>query len=276
MQRRITRLWIVAMTLGLTTLGFTAPAAAVPPSNDTRAGAVEVDALPFMYSEDTTEATASGPKDCNDSGSVFFRFVSATTRTVQVDTVGSNYRTELSVIKKTADGAKLIRCTDDSHNLGPWTAARFQAAAGIKYFLVVSRCCRSGRDGGGDLVLNVTEVTDEFEGNLIFTEGTVDPATGHVTLSGTSTCSRPSVMDFEGGLWESRPGTLLAQGGFFAPETWAYCLPNASIELTLVVIPLTDVEFGPGDAILWWDWVEFADFDRVYPRFPGPTAVTLT
>src|SRR4051812_2685326 len=198
-MRRIARLWIVGTTLALALLGVAPPAMADPPSNDGRAGAVQVGTLPFSYTEDTTEATGNGPKACGNRGSVFFRFVPDSTGRIQVDTIGSDYDTILTVFKMTHEGPDVIRCSDDQ--VSWWAATRFKATAGAEYFLMPGRCCGSGRAGGGNLVLNVTEVDqDAFEASVTIKGGTVDPESGIVTLSGTATCNHVSWLVVQGEL----------------------------------------------------------------------------
>ena len=76
-------------------------ALAQPPSNDSRAGAVVVTSVPFSYAEDTSEATASGPKFCSNNGSVFFKLHAASDQDLQVDTIGSGYDTVASRSSRT-------------------------------------------------------------------------------------------------------------------------------------------------------------------------------
>jgi hypothetical protein len=131
-------------------------ALAQPPSNDTRAGAVSVTSVPFIYEEDTSEATASGPKFCSNNGSVFFKFHATSDLDLAVDTFGSDYDTVLAVFTKTAGAIDQIGCSDDA--AGFTSAVRFHADAGTTYVFMVGFCCGNGQSGGGgNLVFSVSE-----------------------------------------------------------------------------------------------------------------------
>jgi hypothetical protein len=272
-MRKTTRLGIVGATVALAALTLATPAAAAPPVNDTRAGAVEVGTLPFTYAEDTTGATANGPQACGNSGSVFFRFVPATTAKVQVDTVGSSYGTALTVFSRTPDGPDVLNCTD--RGIGYWAAVRFNAVAGAEYFIMAARNGRSGRNGGGDLVLNVTEVTDEpFEGSVTVDSGTVDPDTAIVTLVGSSTCTTPSRLELGVQLRQIRSDIFLARG--YNEVYDLFCLPGASIQWTIEVDTSTGVIFGPGDARVRVEYAAFQYFRRAYFDATPTDAQVLT
>jgi hypothetical protein len=164
-MRRAVSPWVVAVSSLVVVLGLTVPVTAAAPPNDGRTGAIEVGPLPFSTTQDTEEATASGPRRCGNNGSVFFRFAPKVTDRVQVDTVGSSYDTILTVFTSTDGERNLIACSDDW--IGAAAAVRFTAVAGVKYFLMAGRCCGSGESGGGTLVLNVSEVTaDAFDASL--------------------------------------------------------------------------------------------------------------
>ena len=273
-MRRRARIWIVGTTLLLGTFGVVSPATAATPSNDSRAGALEVGSLPFSHSEDTSEATASGPKQCGNSGSVFFRFVPTATGRVQVDTIGSSYDTILTVFRATHNGSEVIRCSDDG--VSWWGATRFKATAGVEYFLMPGRCCGSDRRGGGDLVLNVTEVTqDPFEASVTVSGGTVDPDTGIVTIAGTMTCTHVSWLVVEGQLRQLRSEIFLARGWLEADDL--YCLPGSTNDWTVEVDTDTGVVFGAGDARIRWGSIALRDFNDWVDVTPeDPTLVTLT
>ena len=273
-MHRLARLWIVGTTIALVAFGAVSPATAETPSNDSRAGALEVGSLPFSHSQDTGQATPSGPKQCGNSGSVFFRFVPTVTGPVQVDTIGSGYDTILTVFRTTDHGPEVIRCSDD--HVYRWGATRFKATAGVEYFLMPGRCCGSGRRGGGDLVLNVTEVTQApFEASVTVEGGTVDPATGIVTLALTVNCTHVSWLVADGELRQLRSEIFVARG-WFGTES-LYCLPGSPNEWTAEVDTETGVAFGTGDARIRWGSIELRDFSGwldVTPEVSTPVTVT--
>jgi len=247
---------------------------AEPPSNDVRAGAVQVGTLPFSYAEDTTEATGNGPRRCGNRGSVFFRFVPESTGRVQVDTIGSDYDTTLIVFKMTDHGPDVIRCSDDG--VSYWAATRFKATAGTEYFLMPGRCCGSDRRGGGNLILNVTEVPqDAFEASVTIESGTVDPDSGIVTIAGTATCNHPSALYVDGMLRQLRSEIFLARGWLGGDNL--SCLPGSSNEWSAEVDTETGVVFGVGDAKIRWGNIQLRDFSDWIDITPdAATAVTLT
>ena len=138
---------------------------------------------------------------------------------VQVDTIGSDYDTILTVFRMTNNGPEVIRCSDD--DVSWWGAARFKATAGVEYFLMPGRRRGSDRRGGGELVLNVTEVTtqDPFEASVTVEGGTVDPDTGIVTLAGTVTCNHVSWLLADGELRQLRSERSLVGAGLVRSGT---------------------------------------------------------
>ena len=112
--------------------------------------------------------------------------------------------------------------------------------------------------------MNLSEVNED---PLVFSldvtdPGTVDAATGLATVSGTATCSRPSVVGFEGILRQLRDGMWVARGYLYDEVT---CLPSAPAEWSLEVDTDTGVAFGPGSALFrtfyiygydGWEWSE--------------------
>jgi hypothetical protein len=265
--RRLTQFWVVAVTLALASIGFVPPAMAAAPSNDTRAGAVEVDTLPFTYTQSTRHATSDGPRRCGNRHSVFFRFAPDTAMDVQVDTVGSGYYSDLAVIATTPDGPRVIDCAYDG--ISWYSAVRFHARAGREYYFMVS----SWR--AGDLRLNVSQVTDDpFDGDVTVETTTVDPDTGIATISGTATCNQPSAVEVEGELRQLRAEIFVARGWF---GKRGYCLPGSTTEWSVEVDSDTGVAFGTGDARIRWDRIRLSYLGGRLGLTPtDPTLVTLT
>ena len=249
---------VLGVSLGV--LIALAPSAAAAPSNDSESRALEVTSLPFTHEEDTTGADANGPRFCSNNTSVFFRLTPSDTVQVQADTIGSDYDTVLSVY--TRDGGVHEKgCSDDQFGLQ--SAVRFRAKAGVTYYFLVAQCCGSGSDfGGGDLVFTVSRVSRKpLDATLeVSASGTVDPATGLATISGTATCTARSEVDIEGQLRELRQGLFVARGYVFAPIS---CVPGDPVEWSVDVDTETGVAFGEGSARMTysaWAWDGFEGY----------------
>lgn len=254
----------VAVAISVVTGANVMPALASVPSNDTEAGAVVIGAVPFTHTADTTEATPGGPDFCTNSGSAFYRFTPTEDVWIQVDLVGSDYDTTLGAYTRDAEGkVQPLACNDD--RLGDSAGVRLRVEAGTTYYFMAGRCCRSGRTGGGELVLTVSEVVTEplevtFE---VLDTGTVDPETGIATISGTATCNKRSSVYSEGRLRQLRGELFVARGYLGAYGT---CAPDAPLEWTVDVETETSVVFGAGPATVtrwytsayagWREWVD--------------------
>ena len=143
--QRVLTATAVALVLSLPNMHM---ALAAPPSNDALHHAIEIDQVPFVHREDTSEATASGPKRyCGRNSSVFFEFTPAEDAFLQADTIGSRYLTELAVFTGTRGAFESIACNDVDVGLG--RVVRFEAHAGTTYYFKVSSCCGQGEDNTG-------------------------------------------------------------------------------------------------------------------------------
>lgn len=223
-----------------------APALAAPPSNDAETSAIEVGALPFTDSADTTQATPGGPRFCSNNASVFYRFTPSRNVRVQIDTIGSDYDTTLGIYRRPAPGSVVdVRCNDDRFELA--SGVRFLARAGTTYFVIVGECCGTGRSGGGRLSITVAEVSrSPLTYTLEITDpGAVDPSTGIATVSGTVSCSAPSFVYEEGTLRQLRNGIFIARGFWWVGVT---CMPGSPVAWSLEVDTDTGVAFGVGSA----------------------------
>ncbi len=236
------------VVVGIVGVVSAAPALAASPANDTEATAVQIEALPFEYAQDTSEATPNGPRFCSNNASVFFSFTPARDQRVQVDLIGSQYDTVLSVYTRTATGkVHAVDCSDDRFGLA--SGVRFRAHSGTTYVFMVAQCCGNGDGGGGQLVLWMGEVVDvELEFTVDLDDpGTVDPSTGIATIGGTITCNERSVVYRYGVLRELREGLFVARGSWSAA---AACTPNAPAAWTAEVDTETGVAFGSGSAVI--------------------------
>jgi hypothetical protein len=255
---------------------FVGTAAAAPPSNDTEAGAIAIGSLPFTHSMDTSDATTDGPHICSTVASVFYTFTPDTTSRVQVDLIGSEYVTSLGIYTRNQAGdAERVTC--NRYRFAPAAGVRFTAQAGATYFLMVSQCCGHRGSGGGPLVLtaaNVTNVALEYAFQV--SGGTVDPATGIATLTGTMTCNEHSAGYREMTLRQLRQGIFVARSYFgFSIE----CTPDNPGEWSVEVDTDTGIAFGSGSATVrtWyenaWDgWREYV-YGAGLPT--DPSTITL-
>jgi hypothetical protein len=228
------------------------PALGAPPGNDGIDGAIRVASVPFVHEQDTADATASGPRACGNNSSVFFRFEPRDGGRYQVDTLGSEYDTVLTVFTGRGRSIDVLGCNDDRFNLA--SGVRFRAREGTTYYLMVSTCCGSGLDRiGGPLVLAVDRVDPEpLVAAISISAGSSDQLTGDVTVSGTKGCSKRSVLYIEAVVRQVRNGVLLARAYV---SVGVPCVPGDDTWST-VVEPQTGVIFGPGQA-----------FVRYYARF---------
>jgi len=236
-------------------------AGATPPSNDTEAGAIEIGSLPFTHSMDTSDANADGPRICSNRASVFYEFTPNTTSRVQVDLIGSQYDTTLGVYTRSHDGdAHRVECNNYRFNFT--AGVRFRAQAGVTYFLMVAECCGHRGRGGGPLVLTATTVTNVALGYAFqLAGGTVDPATGLATLTGTMTCNERSAGYREMTIRQLRQGIFVARAYFYV---YVECTPDIPAEWSVEVDTETGIAFGSGSAsvrtwyeIAWDGWQDF-------------------
>ena len=253
----------VATVVAVTVAVGAVPALAASPRNDTEAGAVVVNAVPFTHTVDTSEATRDGPTICSRRASVFYRFTPTEDLHVQVDLLGSDFDTALGIYTRDAAG-KVERVGCNHYRFGGTAGLRVRAVAGTTYFLMAS----SDYGSGGNLVLTVTEVSDQaLEYTVeVTSQGTVDPSTGIATISGTVTCNERSFVYEEGTLRQLRNGIFVARGGWYA-YTW--CIPETPTPWTIEIDTDTSVVFGSGPATVrswyseatdgWRDWASNDD-----------------
>jgi hypothetical protein len=255
------------VTVALTAVTYAAPALAAPPSNDTEAGALVIDTVPFTHVADTSEATPDGPGFCTNNSSVFYRFAPTEDARVQIDLIGSDYDTTLGVYRRDAAGAVVaMKCNDDRFGLD--SGVRFRARPGTTYFVIVGVCCGNGRTGGGGrLELNVSEVIPLAIEMTVQIDGTGTVDTGLATISGTVTCNQRSSLYAEGSLRQLRGDDLYVARGWF--WTQVVCMPGAPVAWSVEVDTETSIAFGPGSAAVrmgsrasdGWDSVDLGRSD---------------
>jgi hypothetical protein len=226
--------------------------AVATPSNDTEAGAINIGSLPFTHSQDTSGATADGPRVCFSRASVFYTFTPEAASRVQVDLIGSEYDTTLGVYTRSAGGdVHRVTCNDD--RFGSTSGVRFRAEAGVTYFLIVGQCCSNRGSGGGPLVLTAGEVANtELDYSFQVTGGITDPVTGLTTLTGSVNCNERSTVYREATLRQLRQGIFVARVYIYF---YIVCTPGSPVDWSLEVDTDTGIAFGPGAALLrnWYE-----------------------
>jgi len=266
----------VAMTTGLALVAAAVPALAALPANDTEAGAIEVTALPFVHSADTSGANGDGPRFCSNNASVFYRFTPTADVRVQVDTLGSEFETVLAIYTRDTSGAAhRIGC--NAYRLANASGLRLRAHAGVAYFLMVGACCGDGGGGGGPMTLTVSEVDDvELQvTSQITLPVTVDPATGLATISGTVTCNERSAVYLEGMLRQLRDGLYVARGWYW---TEVGCVPGAPASWSAEIDTDSMIAFAPGSPLIrtwddasdgFGDWLDLGRVDLAVQLAPA-------
>ena len=272
---RLGRCSVAAIVMVLVVGMGVGTAAAAPPSNDTEAGAIEIGSLPFTHSQDTTGATADGPRFCSSRASVFYAFTPDAAGRVQIDLIGSEYDTTLVVYTRSAGGdARRVTCNDD--RFGSAAGVRFRAVAGVTYYLMIGQCCGHRGSGGGPLVLTATNVTNVALGYAIqVAGGTAEPDTGLATLTGTMTCNERSVGYREMTLRQLRQGIFVARAYFYF---YVACTPDNPAEWSVEVDTDTGIAFGSGPATVrtWYEvaWDGWRDY--VYNQEVPTESSTIT
>jgi hypothetical protein len=220
-------LLLLLLALGL--LITSTPALAEAPANDSFAGAIDINSLPYADWLNTSEATAD-PTDPTCGGpdaTVWYRYTSDRDKTISITTWGgyeaSDYETSLSVYSY--DGASLspVACVASS-----WDQPLvFDAPIWVTYYIMVSTW-----GSGGNLYLNVQEVlpppppptNDDFDtpvwiGELPYTDwldtryATSDDDDPYCSASGATVwyaLTAPATMQLEADTFGSMYDTTLS------------------------------------------------------------------
>jgi hypothetical protein len=188
---------------------------------------------------------------------------------LQVDTLGSDFDTVLSVFRGPLSNLHLIECADDSFNLQ--TVIRFHAEADRNYFIEASSCCGNGGPGGGQLNFTVQQLPLEpLTVDFTITGGTVDTASGDVTLEGTADCSHGAAVFAFGQLRQRRSDVYIARTFF---EMDIYC--NGVTAWTSDPFePQGFISFGAGDVKL--RIFEIDAFDGRFRFIEGESVQVIT
>jgi hypothetical protein len=191
---------LAAVPLAVIALLLPATAAqAAAPVNDDITTATPIPAISpegsFTDTVNTQEATyAEYDLGCG-LATVWYRFTPSEDLWAELETVGSDYDTELALATGTPQSLALEQCNDDS-DYGLQSQIVAQLREGVTYYISAGTCCGGGDAGqigpGGTLVLNARVVPDP----LTTVSVTLAPAatvsrSGVVTASGTVTCDQP-------------------------------------------------------------------------------------
>jgi hypothetical protein len=188
---RLRKLFGLATALGMTlTLFGATPASALPPGNDTFAGATAA-TLGFSEAIDTSEATTdSDDAQLNEScgapatdASVWYAFTTAVGTGVFVDVSQSDYPAGVLVGIGTQGNLETVAC-------GPGGTGFF-ADASITYYVLAIDDQSDGGGNGGTLQISFNEVTPVEMTVTIDGTGRLNRQTNQVTVSGTLTCNQP-------------------------------------------------------------------------------------
>ena len=170
---------------------------------------------------------------------------------MQVDTLGSDYDTVLTVLHGPLNELRLLRCRDDS-GFGVQSVVRFTAEAGRRYFIEVSRFGGNGRTGGGELVFTAQQrPLGELTVDIAITDATIDTVSGDVTIEGTFDCSHPAEIAFFGRLRQRRSDLFIASASFGeGGEDLRYCSAGVTPWTIDGLEPESAISFVAGDARL--------------------------
>lgn len=165
------------------------PVAAAAPTNDMPSGATSIPSLPFAIDQNTTEASVeSDDVGCGagglDAATVWYSFTPSDDVRVEIDATASDYLVGVNLFAGTADEAGRFDCNND--------ALAFDAAAGIKYFLLFADV-NDDSVNGGTLRAEVGVAPPSLNVSLgVAPTAKVHPKTGQARVTGTITCDRPA------------------------------------------------------------------------------------
>jgi Family of unknown function (DUF6299) len=221
-----------------------APSAiAAAPSNDTSSGALPINALPYVASVDTTQATtdaddAAANANCGapaTDASVWYKVTLDTATDILVDVSGSDY--SAGVIVSAGTISNVITC-------GP-QIVEFFADAGTDYYLLIFDDQLDGSGNGGTLSLNVDVTPPPPDVTLTVNRaGGFNAKDGTAIVSGTASCTGDHVDFFEvDGNMRQNVGRFAITGSFFAELV----CDGATHDWSAIVYP-DNGKFGGGRA----------------------------
>jgi hypothetical protein len=188
----------VALALGSTLLGglIAAPVAfAAVPTNDTWAGRIVVDPLPFSETIDTTEATTDADDveanaECGapaTDASVWYEFTAASDQGVLVDVSESDYSAGVLVVSGTPGSFVIEAC-------GPGAVAFF-ATTGVSYSIMAIDDQFDGAGNGGTLSITIDDAPPPPTFDVVVNPVGAFHRDGSATISGTVTCTNADFVE---------------------------------------------------------------------------------
>jgi hypothetical protein len=192
----------IGVTLGGATLlaaglvvAIGTPANAAPPPNDTFAGSVTIESLPFSATLDTSEATtdaddAEANQVCGapaTDASVWYSYTAATDGALIVDVSRSSYPAGVLAVIGSPGTFEIWAC-------GP-SAIAFPTTAGTTYHLMIIDDQSDGGGNGGTMRLSIEEAPPPpVISATVSPSAGFNPSTGAATVRGTVTCT--GIADF--------------------------------------------------------------------------------
>jgi hypothetical protein len=266
---------VASALLLLTPLSLTAAAAPspnAPPSNDERAGATVIDALPYEDHLDVAGATRaaddpllSGP-DCypEPDRTVWYAFAPEQDVRVAASTLGSDHDTMLAVLVREGEELVTIACNDDT----PSTVQSYlhlDLAAGTTYLFQVGA---SEWAAGSALTFTVVEDGSPLLGGTTTADATAvaSPRSGGAVVTGTVHCARDAEVAVD----------LVILQGRTSAYGWAdnlRCEAGATITYSAPTFFLDGGRLRPGSATVVTNTYYRAD--PAYHVEPGATDVTV-
>lgn len=193
------RLSLTGLVAFVIVLGSMAPAWSAPPTNDDFDGAVEIDAIPFSFMQDTTDATTADddPAACADVGhTVWYEVSVMLPDELEADSFGSDYDTVLAVYAGARGTLVEIAC-NDNFGANQQSRVRWTAQPGLTYYIMAAGV----GDAAGflDFDLNSSPAPPELALSFDPTEW-FNSVSGRPVITGTLDCSTPQqgvIVDIE-------------------------------------------------------------------------------
>lgn len=185
----------VALSLVVSALGFSVPAAfAAAPANDVFTGAT-VASIGFSESLNTTEATTDADDAQLNStcgapatdASVWYA-MDGTDQNVVVDVSGSDYSAGVLVGVGTEGNLSIIAC-------GPGAVGFFAVAGTTYYILAIDDQTNGDGLNGGTLNISFNEISSPSLNITVNPYGKVNTRTGVATISGKYSCTASDFID---------------------------------------------------------------------------------
>lgn len=177
-----------------------------PPPNDDFDTPAVVPTVPYVLSQDATDATtaADDPYCYGNAQSVWFTFTPMSDMRLEANTFGSGYDTTLSVYTGARGALSQPGCNDDAAGTTQ-SRVRFDAVAGTTYHVMASSLYAPAPLAS--LVFTLQAAPPAFAFNpSVAPFATVKPSSGEVTLRGSVQCSAPAYVNLGGQLKQLRGG----------------------------------------------------------------------